>query len=224
MDTGIFKRNVFRTVLVKTAKVGLRDTARTSPTTNLFHGIIGFNTEVGGLLQGLNPYLLGEQLNDTLLQNTFTSLGGVSYYTVMLAKTLKVKIPGSGKKVHLKHYTKTEALLKLNSLSVELLYQAMGVFNGGVWDTEAIKMVIDQVIEVLWPLTYDLLAVTPSVVFESYSARLEAGYPTGLFSADKDAYKVAAEQLKAMEAAALAEKHAKTAPVVEDAAAEHAES
>jgi hypothetical protein len=197
MNSNSFERSVMRTVSPLLAKEGLRDVARSNQTTNLLHGIIGLNTEIGGLLQNLQPYLLGFQLNNELLQATFTSLGGVNYYAVLLAKTLKVKVPGSGKKVHLQAMTKTEAVLRLNSLSVDLLYEAMAVFRGEPINTEATATLVEDFLSTIWPMTYDLLGVTPSQVFDSYAERLAAGYPEGLFSDDKEVVKQALANQKA---------------------------
>jgi hypothetical protein len=97
MDSATFKRNVSRTLAVRTAKYGLKQVARNTKSTNTLYGIFGLNTEIGGLLQGLQPYLLGYQLNQDLLQSTFTSLGGVAYFVMVLAQNLKVKVPGAGR-------------------------------------------------------------------------------------------------------------------------------
>lgn len=203
MDTAAFKRNVFRTISVKTAKAGLRYTARNTPATNVLHGIIGLNTEVGGLMAGVQPFLLGFQLNDAVLQNLFQALGGVSYYAVLLAKTLKVKIPGSGKKVHLHSLTKTEAILQLNALTNDLLYHATGVFNGKDLDLVTVASNVEAIIDTIWPLTYDMLGVTVADVFADYSERLAPGFPAGLFSTDDVEYKAALTVFKAQEKAAL---------------------
>lgn len=203
MQSNKFKRNVFRTLSVKTAKYGLRTTARSTPNTNVVHAIVGLNTEVGGLFRELQPYLLGFQLKDAMLKDAMTAFGGISYYTMALAKTLKLKIPGSGKKVHLHSLTKTEALLQLNDLSVELLYHVMGVFHGADMDLASVANNTEQVLDLLWPLIYDLFGVTPATIFEDYSAKLAAGYPDGLFSDDTEVFKSANAQLKAKEAEVL---------------------
>jgi len=203
METAAFKRNVFRTLSVKTAKAGLRYTARNTPATNVFHGIVGLNTEVGRLMAGVQPFLLGFQLNDAVLQNLFQALGGVSYYAVLLAKTLKVKVPGSGKKVHLHSLTKTEAILQLNALTNALLYDATGVFVGNDINFAEIAVTVQAIIDTIWPLTYDMLGVPVADVFEDYSARLAAGLPPGLFSKDEVEYKAALAVFKANEKAAL---------------------
>jgi hypothetical protein len=186
MDSATFKRDVFRTVGVKTAKFGLRNTARSNADANLFHGIMGLNTEVGGMLQGLQPYLLGFQLSPELLQNAFLSLGGVGYYAVMVAKTLKVKVPGAGKKSKLKDMTPTEALLTLDQLAGDLLYAAMGVFHSGEVSKADAAVAIEQFMKVLWPVAYDLVSVPMSDVFENYVERIAPAYPVGLFSTNEE--------------------------------------
>lgn len=186
MDSATFKRDVFRTVGVKTAKFGLRNTARSNADANLFHGIMGLNTEVAGMLLGLQPYLLGFQLNKELLQNAFLSLGGVGYYTVMVAKTLKVKVPGAGKKSKLKAMTPTEALLTLDQLAGDMLYAAMGVFHAGEVTKPDAAVAIEQFMKVLWPVAYDLLGVPMSEVFENYVERIGPAYPPGLFGTDEE--------------------------------------
>jgi hypothetical protein len=211
MDSNRFKRNVLRTVSARVTKFGLRNTARATVNAHVFHAIAGLNTEVGALIQGMQPFLLGFQLNQDILQNAFMSLGGVSYYTMLLSKVLKVKVPGSGKKLHLINLTKTEALLKLHEVSLELSYQGMSVFHGEAIDLEVIKDLTQALIGIIWPLTYDLFKVTPSFVFEDYSNRLSAGFPAGLFSDDQEEFKVALGNLKEQEAVLLATNNKKSA-------------
>jgi hypothetical protein len=203
METANFKRNVLRTISVRAAKAGVRNALRSQVATNTMHGIFGLNTEVGALMDGLNPYLLGFQLNDELLQTTFTAMGGVCYYTVLLAKVLKVKIPGSGKKVHLDG-TKTEGLLELQSTAQGMLYGIMSVFHGENMNLEDVAKDVKSIIDLIWPLTYDLLGVTPAEVFADYSSRLAAGYPEGLFSTDKEVFDAARKVMREQEKVALA--------------------
>jgi hypothetical protein len=218
MDSNSFKRNVLRTVSPRLAKVGLRDIASNNQTTNLLHGIAGLNAEVGGLMENLNPYLLGFQLNNDLLQSAFMSLGGVSYYAVLLAKATGVKVPGSGKKVRMTaltktgvvdhNMTKTEAILHLNKLANDMQYEAMAAFRGEPINVEATADLVEQFLGTLWPTTYDLLGVTPSQVFEAYNERLAAGFPEGLFGADKEAVKAALVALKGRESNLIASRKA----------------
>jgi hypothetical protein len=189
---------------VRTAKYGLKQVARNTKSTNTLYGIFGLNTEIGGLLQGLQPYLLGYQLNQDLLQSTFTSLGGVAYFVMVLAQNLKVKVPGAGRMRRLHDITKTEALLRLNTLAVDLLYHGMSAFNGAEINKEAVSEIVAEVIALLWPLTYDMLGVPPADVFEDYSARLAAGFPEGLFAKDVETYRAAQKALKEKETAELA--------------------
>lgn len=204
METAKFRRNVMRTVSPKIAKAGLRNAVRTTSNVHVLHAIVGLNTEVGALLQSMQPFLLGFQLNQDVLSGSFTTMGGVSYYLMLLAKVLKVKVPGSGKKLHLSTLTKTEALLKLQELSCDLMYQAMKVFHGESIDMESVKALTQGMIGLMWPLTYDLFNVTPSVVFEDYNNRLSAGFPEGLFSDDQEVVKTAVEMLKQHEVEVIA--------------------
>lgn len=199
METAVFKRNVLRTLSAKTAKAGLRTIARKTPSVFVLQAIIGLNTEFGRLKNALHPYMLGHQLTDGIRTDAKSSAGGVYYYTVLLARTLKTKIPGSGKKVHLKDMTMTEGLLKLDTLTGDLMYSAAGVFSGEDLDLDDIKATCDSIIALLWPLTYDLIGTTPAEVFEEYMAGLSNVFPTGLFSSDDAEYKAALAQLKADE-------------------------
>lgn len=203
MDSASFKRNVFRTLSPKTSKAGLRGVARTTPGVHIMYAITGLNTEVGALMESLKPFVLGFQLNSAMKQDAFLAFGGVSYFAVMLAKVIKAKVPGSGKKVHLHGLTKTEALLKLNSLSNDLMYTTMRVFRNEEWDLDEIKAQTEEVLQVLWPLIYDLLGVAPALIFEDYCARLAPGFPEGLFSVEEAQYKPALAALKEQEAVAL---------------------
>lgn len=198
MDTARYKRNVFRTLSIKGAKAGLRGVARSTLHTNVAHAIVGLNTEVGELFEGLQPYLLGFQLRDEMKQNAFEELGDFSYYMIVLAKALKLKVPGSGKKTKLVHMTKTEALLKINGLSVDLLDQFKKTFYGRELDLEKIAPIAQEILNLYWPLVYDLLGVTPAVVFEGNIAKLEKRYPDGMFSDNAQEFRDAQKEMVAM--------------------------
>jgi len=221
MNSNQFKRNVMRTVSARMAKAGLHNATRKVVGTNVLHAIVGLNTEVGALLQSMQPFLLGNQMKPQWIEDAYTPFGGVSYYVMMLAKSLKLKIPGSGKKVKLVGMTKTEGLLALNNMSVDLLYHAMAVLQGNAMDFDTLQADVSNIIGVLWPLMFDLLGVPPAVVFENYCARLEAAYPQGLFSNDKDEVNMALVAVHdiEMEQIASLKPVKKAAEPAEDAAA-----
>jgi hypothetical protein len=221
MNSNQFKRNVSRTVSARVAKAGLQNATRKIVGTNVLHAIVGLNTEVGALLQSMQPFLLGNQMKPQWIEEAYTPFGGVSYYVMMLAKALKLKVPGAGKKVKLVGMTKTEGLLALNNMSVDLLYHAMAVMQGNVMDLEVLQTDVSAIIGVLWPLMFDLLGVPPAVVFENYSARLEAAYPEGLFADDKDVVNYALAAMGQMEKEQIAalKPDKKAAEPAQDAAA-----
>jgi len=129
MKTTTYRANVFKTLAVAPAKLGLKHVARNTHRTNLFHACLGIATEAGELLQGMTPYLLEGKATQEAKDNAFQELGDLGYYLIVAAKMLKVHVPGSGKKIKLVG-TRGLALLTLNGIAVDILGQAKKYMYG----------------------------------------------------------------------------------------------
>lgn len=133
MENSIYKANVFKTLSVKPAKAGLRYVSRNTNRTNIMHAALGLVTEAGELVEGLTPYILGaERLSEKMKINAFEEMGDLGYYMMVLAKTLKIKLPTSSKKVRLKGMTRSAAILEILRLSSAMANLGKKVFYGPV--------------------------------------------------------------------------------------------
>ena len=136
MENSVYKSNVFKALSIKPAKLGLKYVSRNTSRTNVMHACLGMVTEAGELIQGLTPYILGaSKLTDPMKVNAFEEMGDIGYYMMVLAKTLKIKLPTSSKKVRLKGMTRSAALLELLSLCVSMSNMSKKVFYGPVMTT-----------------------------------------------------------------------------------------
>jgi len=130
MENALYRKNVLKTLSLKPAKLGLKYVLKNQRTVNILHTAVGLSTEVGELFAGLSDYISGaSRFTDDMRVNAFEECGDIGYYVVALAKQLKAKIPGSGKKVKLKG-TRTAALLELLRLSTDILSLNKKVFYG----------------------------------------------------------------------------------------------
>lgn len=130
MDNVTYRRNVLKTLSVRPAKAGLRWTLRSTNRVNLMHAVHGLHSEVSEFIVGLTPVLLGQQLSEEHKINAFEELGDIGYYLTVLAKCLKVKLPGSGKKLTIKTGTRAERILELLALSSAMLDLTKKTFYG----------------------------------------------------------------------------------------------
>ncbi len=115
MDISTYRRNVVKTMPVKPAKAALRYVTRNTQRTNMLHAAIGVATEMGELIQGVENYLLIGKTTDLEKLQAKEELGDFAYYLTALAKAVKAKMPGSGKKLKLVG-TRGKALLDLQNL------------------------------------------------------------------------------------------------------------
>lgn len=228
MDNATYRRSVFTTLSGKPAKAGLRRLASNTARTNLFHGVVGMNTEVGELFGALEPYLGGHQITADMKTHALEEVGDYVYYVFVCAKVLKVKIPGAGKKVKLKGMTRTEALLGLLRHTTNLLDLSKKAFYGPatypvtVEGSDKVKMKIDvegtekqenerkekmrvelaACIDLVWALSYDLFNEPPALIMAANRAKLAARYPQGFFD-HLDAHKRDLKKEKEAAAAAI---------------------
>lgn len=136
MENSVYKSNVFKTLSIKPAKLGLKYVSRNTNRTNVMHACLGMVTEAGELIGGLTPYILGSsKLTDAMKVNAFEEMGDLGYYMMVLAKTLKIKLPTSSKKVRLKGMTRSAALMEVLSLCVSMADMSKKVFYGPVMAT-----------------------------------------------------------------------------------------
>lgn len=133
MDNAKYRKNVMKTLSIKPAKAGLKLVTKKTPRMNVFHAVFGIATEVMELVGGLAPYVSGaSKLTDQMKVNAFEECGDIGYYVAVAAKFLKVKVPGSGKKVKFKGMTRTEALLEMVKVSGHMLDLAKKYMYGPV--------------------------------------------------------------------------------------------
>lgn len=192
MELSLYRKNVLKTLSVKPAKLGLRSVASNTHATNIMHCSIGFHTEISELVVGASAYILGSsRLTDAIKLNLFEELGDALYYTTVLAKELKIKLPASTKKVKLKDMTRGGALLTLLSLATDIGDLAKKNFYGPKMMAGAepkftftdVKDADGNVIEVLkTPHEYYVVdkAATEALYSERYakiSAALEQAVP-----------------------------------------------
>lgn len=131
MELSLYRKNVFKTLSVKPAKLGLRFVAGNTKRINVMHCAIGLHTEISEFVVGMSPVITGaSRLTDDLRLHLFGELGDALYYTTVLAKELKVKLPSSTKKVKLKDMTRAAAAMKLLGIACEIGGLAKKSFYG----------------------------------------------------------------------------------------------
>lgn len=114
MELNLYRKNVFKTLSVKPAKLGLRTVSSNTKRTNVMHCATGFHTEVSEFVVGMAGVITGaSRLTDEIKLHLFEELGDALYYTTVLARELKVKLPASTKKVKLKDMTRSAAAMQL---------------------------------------------------------------------------------------------------------------
>lgn len=193
-----YKRSVYKTLSIKPAKDGLRKVARKTPTTNLAHAIVGLKSETGELLQGMEQYILGFPLDDAMKQNAREELGDIVYYTTVLCKTLRIKMPASTKKVALKG-TLTKALLQLDGIATDLLDQYKKSFYGRDLDMEKIATIAQPLPHLLYAINYTLFHDPIATTMDGNIAKLSHRYPEGFFNDAAQHGRNKVNELEAME-------------------------
>jgi len=164
VENNVYRANIFKTLSVKPAKAGLRYVSRNTNRTTVMHAAIGLVTEAGELIQGLTPYILGaERLSEKMRINAFEEMGDLGYYMAVLAKTLKIKMPTSSKKVRLKGMTRSAAILEILRLSSAIANMSKKVFYGPFMTTVDREKTVTTIHE-------DGTAGTSTVVIEHVEA------------------------------------------------------
>jgi hypothetical protein len=129
MKIGAFRKNVGKTLTVKSTKLGLKTVAKNTARTNIALGTVALKVHTGQLLQTMNQYLLGVQQTQEMKDSALPVMGNIGYDLALLAKVLKGKLPSSTKKIKLVG-TRAAAILMLDGLATDLLVQVQrGAFQ-----------------------------------------------------------------------------------------------
>lgn len=177
LDDGLTKK-------VKGPKFGLKAIMSKSAQLNAFHGVVGFKTETGEVLEGMSKYLLGHQITPQEKFNLLEELGDVSYYLTVIAKVMRFKLPSANRKQHLSKTTVPEALLRLDVLSTMALDLFKKAFYGKEVDYSGLGPIVLESFGVVYGIAGDCLGVEPSLVRESNIAKLSKRYPEGFFDVE----------------------------------------
>jgi hypothetical protein len=183
VDTNLFKRNVAKTLAPKPAKEGIRKIARKTAATITAQAVVGLKVSTGELHRALEAYLLGFQLTDALRLHARENLGDVLYQLAVLSKILKVKLPGSRKKVYLKGMTMTQAVLRLDQVATDMLGLYLSTFKGQDLAMTEIKKKFEDLPLLVYQIVGTMLNVPVGVVMDTEIEKLEEQYPAGLFAA-----------------------------------------
>lgn len=101
MEVSLYRKNALKTLSVKPAKLGLALVSRNTLQTHVMHTSLGVLTESGELIKALRPMFEGAQIKHLDHTNVIEEFGDLFWYLVILAKFLKVKVPGAKKKIKL---------------------------------------------------------------------------------------------------------------------------
>jgi hypothetical protein len=130
MKIGMFRRVVAKTLIPKRIKIAMRTTSKNTVRTLLARSTVALKVHTGQLLQTTGAYVLGAQQTQEMKDHALLDLGNIAYDLTVMARTLKVKLPSSTKKIKLVG-TRGAALLQLDSLATNLLHTV----EGGLFDT-----------------------------------------------------------------------------------------
>lgn len=112
MDSATYTRNALKTLSQGPAKLGMKFVARNKVHLNVFHTITGIHSELGELVTALGSYIVGAaKLSEPMKMHAAEECGDVLYYVATAARTLKVKMPSSTKKLRFKGITRSQALI-----------------------------------------------------------------------------------------------------------------
>ena len=225
MENSVYKSNVFKTLSIKPAKLGLKYVSRNTSRTNVMHACLGMVTEAGELIQGLTPYILGaSKLTDPMKVNAFEEMGDIGYYMMVLAKTLKIKLPTSSKKVRLKGMTnmskkvfygpvmttatREKTITNLNPdgtvaglEKVNETYEVINAESTQALYAERDALVVgymNELVPLYWALCFDMFEVPPSHVFVGNIAKLSKRYGEGFFQLSEAETRDVEEEMDAM--------------------------
>jgi hypothetical protein len=198
MQANAFKRAAALVAPVKDVKSHLRVLPRKTLTATYVHAAISLAVAAGTLMTTLSPYVAGTQLNEELKAEAYRDLGPVFEHSFVLAKALKVKLPGSGKKVKLVGETTTESLLHIHRLSNDLLSLVRVLTDGGGL-TEKLDMdestvaqaqaKLTELLNEVYAFTYALLKIAPAEVLADHFSYLSSIWGPEFFAPKPPAVK-----------------------------------
>lgn len=172
MKTVEFKRHVLqRTAPPKVIKAGLRAAMRTSRTAHVVHALLGYNAEVGAMLQIMSPYLLGQQLKSPMLIELRARMGEAMFYLVLGARYVGAKVPAFAKKVKLRQ-TPSVTLLQLQGAAVEMLDVYRLTPRGQPLDISRLKLAIETSLMLMYGLSTQLYGKAPEFLIDEYITRV----------------------------------------------------
>lgn len=213
MDNATYVKNALKTFSNRPAQLGLRRAASNLRRTHLMHAGMGLLSEMAEVFEVLQPWLLGaEQLNPQMKSYAKDELGDVGYFMAVLAKRLKVRLPGAGKKLRLKQGTPSEALHEMLTLANRIASLQKKNFYGPAMkttlseagrpqvDVEAtvaqereryakMSALVASFAKLYWPVCNELFGEAPASLFEANIKKLAVRYPEGFFSSEKEATK-----------------------------------
>lgn len=191
MQANAFKRAAALVEPAKIVKTNMRLLPRKTQTALVVNSIISVSVSIAEVQSGLSAYILGSQLNDKMLADTKENMGPVFQHLFALAKTLKVKLPGAGKKMTLKGETYTECLLRLHEDSSTLLAFVSELLDGkGLTEkydidpevVAGLQELVSRLILAAYAFTYSVLKVTPSDVLDAQYQALVEQYGEEVFA------------------------------------------
>ncbi|QIN95224.1 hypothetical protein DLP3_061 [Stenotrophomonas phage vB_SmaS_DLP_3] len=186
MKNPLYRKNVTATLKPKQSKLGLRQMLRKQKTLNLGYALVGLSAEIGELVRDLSPFVLGaSQLNADLKAKAREQFGDVLYFTFVAGKMLKAKLPASTKKVKLKGYTISEAVLKLGEHGTKFIGEYKKVYYGLELDEAKIAEQYAEFVELLWAVTYTIYAEAPAAIMEENIAKLASKFSESVVSTEE---------------------------------------
>lgn len=207
MDNATFARNALKTFSNKPAQYGLRRVAGNLKRTHVMHAAFGLLSEMAETFDVMAPWMLGaQQLSPAMLTKGMDEMGDVGYFMALLARRLKVRLPGSGKKLRLKGMSPAQALHKMMTLANVIASQQKKNFYGPVLvEGEGYRQKVDgpatELVEagrnkimatalsefalLYWQVSNEVFGVAPAVLFSKNIAKLAVRYPDQTFSASK---------------------------------------
>lgn len=165
----------------KTVKEGIRQTLRKQKLVHLTNSILGLRVEAGQLMNDLQPYVLGAQLQDGMRVKACADLGRLLAHASNAAKLLKVKVPSSHKKVK-PTATITGLLVRMDSVAGTLLQDYYEVYQGKTLDVEKIKTHLSELMPLIQQFSWAALNTSLAEVMASHVKTISGNYPDGFFN------------------------------------------
>lgn len=207
MDNATFARNALKTFSNKPAQYGLRRVAGNLKRTHIMHAAFGLLSEMAETFEVMAPWMIGaQQLSPAMITKGMDEMGDVGYFMALLSRRLKVRLPGSGKKLRLKGMTPAQAFHKMMTLANVIASQQKKNFYGPVLiQGEGFRQKLDapateeqerqryekmsvallEFASLYWQVSNEVFGVAPAVLFEKNIAKLAVRYPDQTFSAAK---------------------------------------